>query len=591
LTSKKYLKQIFFLLAEEKKKIPGLVVLFIIASIFDVIGIGLVGPYLALVVDNTPSDNAVINWFIQKNISGNYDTILIILGSLLVLVFLIKATASIIINRKILIFANQQVVRLRTRLMEIYQNMPYTDHIQRNSSDYIQATQGYTAQFIGIIITLTKWICEGIAAISIFILLIYSQGLIPILLVITIGIIIYLYNVFFSPIVKKAGEIAPIQNSRAIKGISESIEGFKEIKTLGIENYFTRKVHDASQIFSEQRCKEQIIAFAPRQIFESVIIFFIVTLVVSSLLMGNNTDSIIPAIGMFGVATARLLPSTTIFARGLTTLQYSRYGISVLYNDVKKYGSNKRIKTRSTNGIENSNKFKDFKLINVSYKYPGSTINSLQNISINIKQGESIGIIGSSGAGKTTMIDLILGLLVPEQGSLLYNGSPLNEDMDKWKSKIAYIPQQIFLIDDTLRRNVALGEDDAIIDEKKIMEAITQSQLSTLINELPLGLDTVLGERGVRLSGGQRQRVALARAFYYGREVFVMDEATSALDTKTEKQIVAEINRLKNQKTIIVIAHRLSTVKTCDMIYKIEKGKIVSADTPSKMLAVETSPL
>ena len=266
------------MVAEEKKKIPGLAVLFILASFFDVIGIGLVGPYLALVVDNTPSANAVINWFIQKNISGNYDTILIILGSLLVLVFLIKATASIIINRKILIFANQQVVRLRTRLMEIYQNMPYTDHIQRNSSDYIQATQGYTAQFIGIIITLTKWICEGIAAISIFILLIYSQGLIPILLVITIGIIIYLYNVFFSPIVKKAGEIAPIQNSRAIKGISESIEGFKEIKTLGIENYFTRKVHDASQIFSEQRCKEQIIAFAPRQILESIIVFFIVTM-------------------------------------------------------------------------------------------------------------------------------------------------------------------------------------------------------------------------------------------------------------------------------------------------------------------------
>ena len=591
MTSKKYLKQVFFLLAEEKKKIPGLVVLFILASFFDVIGIGLVGPYLALVVDNTPSDNAVINWFIQNNISGNYDTILIILGLLLVLVFTIKATASIIINRKIFIFANQQVVRLRTRLMEIYQDMPYTDHIQRNSSDYIQATQGYAVQFIGIIITLSKWICEGIAAISIFILLIYSQGLIPIFLIITIGIIIYLYNLFFSPIVKKAGEIAPIQNSHAIKGISESMEGFKEIKTLGIENYFTRKVHDASQIFSEQRCKEQIIAFAPRQILESIIIFFIVTLVVGSLLMGNNTDSIIPAIGMFGVATARLLPSATILARGLTTLQFSRYGISVLYNDVKKYGSNKRIKTRSTNGIENSNKFKDFKLINVSYKYPGSAINSLQNISINIKQGESIGIIGSSGAGKTTMIDLILGLLVPEQGSLLYNGSPLNEDMDKWKSKIAYIPQQIFLIDDTLRRNIALGEEDAIIDEKEIMEAITQSQLSTLINELPLGLDTVLGERGVRLSGGQRQRVALARAFYYGREVFVLDEATSALDTKTEKQIVAEINRLKNQKTIIVIAHRLSTVKTCDIIYKIEKGKIVSADTPSKMLAVETSPL
>jgi len=558
-----------------------------IASFIDVLGIGLVGPYLALVMNTNNTENFFINWFIESGLAQDYNESLMVIGLLLVLVFISKATASIIINRQIFRFGNQQIVKLRTRLMQIYQNMPYTDHITRNSAEYIQATQGYSSQFVGAIIILAKWVCEGLAAISIFTFLIYSQGIIPIFLAIIIALVIGIYNFFLSSTVKLAGKIAPIENSKAIKGISESMAGFKEIKVLGIENYFTSKVHESSRIFSEQRCKEQIIAFAPRQLMESILVFSIVLLVSVSLLSGSGTETIIPALGMFGVATARLLPSATIFTTGLTSLQYYRYGISVIYKDISSYGDLPLIVEKTNLNNQSLDTFQSFELNNVSYKYPKSSRDALNEISIKIERGSSIGFIGSSGAGKTTLVDIILGILTPTAGSLNYNHLELSGSLSRWQRQIAYIPQEIFLIDDTIKNNIALGEDKNSFKKEKMLDAIKQSQLSEVIDVLPKGLDTKIGERGVLFSGGQRQRIALARAFYLGKEVLIMDEATSALDNKTEKQIVDKIKSIKHKKTIIVIAHRYSTVKDCDFIYKLENGKIVASGYPEEMLKKE----
>jgi ABC-type bacteriocin/lantibiotic exporter with double-glycine peptidase domain len=225
--------------------------------------------------------------------------------------------------------------------------------------------------------------------------------------------------------------------------------------------------------------------------------------------------------------------------------------------------------------MSNDDSFKVLSLDAVSFKYPKVHINILDNISLNIKSGDSIGIIGASGCGKTTLINLILGLLEPQSGKISYNGNVLmNNDLDNWRSHIAYLPQQIFLIDDTLRNNVALGVSN--VDEKKLITAINQAQLGDFLANLPNGVDSFIGERGVLLSGGQRQRIALARAFYHDRDVLIMDEATSALDNDTEREVVDEIKRLKGKKTIIVIAHRITTLRFCDVIYKLDNGKIDS---------------
>ena len=229
--------------------------------------------------------------------------------------------------------------------------------------------------------------------------------------------------------------------------------------------------------------------------------------------------------------------------------------------------------------------FQSLELNNLSFRYPNSLQDQLINISLKINPSETVGFIGQSGSGKTTLVDVILGLHKPEKGEIYYNGKPLSESLKDWRSQIAYLPQQVFLIDNILRCNVALGLDDESINETLIHEALRQARLTDLVKELPQGIDTLIGERGMRLSGGQRQRVALARAFYHKRNVLVMDEATSSLDQNTEDEIVEEIKHLKGKKTIIVIAHRLSTVQNCDRIYRLDKGQIVETGPPSDLLS------
>ena len=227
-------------------------------------------------------------------------------------------------------------------------------------------------------------------------------------------------------------------------------------------------------------------------------------------------------------------------------------------------------------------------LINgVKFSYPNTTLIALNNISLEIQSGESIGLIGVSGSGKTTLVDILLGLMSPQQGTIKYNGNPLHDVLSIWRDQVAYMPQEIFLIDDTLKRNIALGVNDENIDDKILELALDQAELKEIVYHLPDGIDTIIGERGVRLSGGQRQRIALARAFYHGRNILVMDEATSALDSETEKEIVDEIQKFKGKKTIIVIAHRSSTIQYCDRIYKLENGSIVKQGSPKEMIGVD----
>ena len=220
----------------------------------------------------------------------------------------------------------------------------------------------------------------------------------------------------------------------------------------------------------------------------------------------------------------------------------------------------------------------------MQFTYQKTKCPALKQVTLNIRAGESIGLIGPSGSGKTTMVDVLLGLLEPQKGEIYYNGKDLIESLDEWRAQVAYLPQQVFIIDNSLRNNIALGMEDEEIDDVQLHEAIRQARLTELVEQLPDGVETILGERGIRLSGGQRQRVALARAFYHGRSVLVMDEATSALDNETEQEIVEEIRHFKGKKTMIVIAHRLTTVQHCDRIYRLENGEITETGSPDQVL-------
>jgi len=275
------------------------------------------------------------------------------------------------------------------------------------------------------------------------------------------------------------------------------------------------------------------------------------------------------------------MPAVNILSSSLMQLRFSRDSISRLYQDVKNVQD---ITTAKDVRVEKKEIFESFSISNISFRYPNAKNDVLNQLSIDIHPGESIGFIGSSGSGKTTLIDVLLGLLKLKNGEIRYNGKLLDESLGSWRAHVAYLPQQTFLIDSPLRNNIALGIEDTKIDEELLKRSIKKARLSELVNQLPRGVDTILGERGIRISGGQRQRVALARAFYYERDVLVMDEATSALDNDTEREIVEEIQLLKGKNTIIVVAHRLTTVQYCDRIYRLENGRIVSSGKPQEML-------
>lgn len=285
--------------------------------------------------------------------------------------------------------------------------------------------------------------------------------------------------------------------------------------------------------------------------------------------------AIIPILTLFAMATVRLMPSIQQLATLYTRLRYNIVSLDPIYNDLKELetASRKFVQERKLNKPLPLNT--EIEIRNVGYRYPDSDVQALRNISITIPKGKAVAFVGASGAGKTTMVDLILGLLSPEQGAVYVDGKDIRKNISGWQKNVGYIPQSIYLADETLRSNIAFGIPVDDIDDYKVMKAVRLAQLENLLDQLPEGLETIIGENGTRLSGGQRQRVGIARALYHDPEVLVMDEATSALDNITERQITKAIESLKGERTLIMIAHRLTTVKNCDTLYFMEGGRIV----------------
>ena len=306
-------------------------------------------------------------------------------------------------------------------------------------------------------------------------------------------------------------------------------------------------------------------------------ISFIVSITAINLYFGKDLNDLLPVLGMFGVASIRILPSINQIVGGLVQIRFGNNAIDILYEDFKKLADSPKQLPTNTNTDDSESdldSFESIRMESVSFKYKNSESLTISNLSFSVQKGDSIGIVGSSGAGKTTLIDIFLGLLKPTSGEIFYNNKSILGRENIWMSKVAYIPQQVLLLDDSLVNNITLTADKSYIDETKLMSAIKKARLNDLVNQLPDGINTKLGDNGSRISGGQRQRVALARAFYHDREVLVMDESTSSLDKDTEMEIVNEIKMLQGSVTMIIISHNMSTIENCNKVYKIQNGGI-----------------
>jgi len=392
------------------------------------------------------------------------------------------------------------------------------------------------------------------------------------------GLMFVAYDRLFRRRLLAGGREANLANEEVVQSVQEGFSGLKEIRILGREEFFLNRVVEGSRIASKVAIFTGTVSIAPRYLIEVAVVLFVVVLVLVIYIQSGSLEDSYGLIGMFGVASMRLGPSITMVISNTATLRYQRHGLGVLAKDLSQTSS--IISPRgSSSGDSVGEEFSSLELNDVVYSYNDASRPALNGISLAISSGESIGLIGESGSGKTTLVDLMLGLLSPKSGEIRFNGHQLASVLDNWRSNVAYLPQEVFLSDESIRQNIALGIHSSDIDDEFVDQVARQTRLSGLISELPSGVDTMLGERGVRLSGGQRQRVALARAFYHRREVLVLDEATSALDHETEREIVNEIQELKGEKTMIVIAHRLSTLQHCDRIYRLKKGKIIQVGT------------
>ena len=583
---KVFLAEIFFILGDSRRKLFLMMVFFLFMAVIDLISIGLIVPYVSLLFDIS-GPNKFFDWVSSTiSLSKDKEELLVVFGMLLVVVFTLKAVVAILINRSIIKFTQEQQLKLRNYLMETYQGMPYVSYLDRNSSEYVYSIQDLTSQYANsVLMQLLNIVSNGVVAVVIisFLAFINSAGLL--LMLFLFGFLMLIYDHLLAKKLSLYGKRMNRAATKIIKGVHEGIEGLKEIRILGKEQYFLDVVRTGAREFSVNSIISNVISTAPRFLLELVLIIFIVLLVILTLQLDGDLLILAPTLSLFGVAAMRLLPIATLITTSFTRLRNNRDAVSRLYSDLIQIdrAESQRENRHTDTKFETFNKLQ---LNGVQFSYPNTTHIALNNISLEIQSGETIGFIGASGAGKTTLVDILLGLMSPQKGTIKYNGNPLEDVLSIWQDQVAYLPQQIFLIDDTLKRNIALGVNDENIDDKILELALDQAELMEMVNHLPDGIDTIIGERGVRLSGGQRQRIALARAFYHGRNILVMDESTSALDSETEKEIVDEIQKFKGKKTIIVIAHRFSTIQYCERIYKLENGSIVKQGSPKEMLGV-----
>jgi ABC-type multidrug transport system fused ATPase/permease subunit len=585
----KYLKEVNYLVFNERKKLFGLLPLFLVSSFLDIVGISLLVGFVSLLKnqDSLAAGSSILRPLMS--FCALFDPPIMAFSLMLFALFLFKTIFAILVNKTIFKVCFQFGVRLRAYLMYAYQKMDYVHYLRRNSSEYVYNIHTVAGQFSAVVIqSILKIVSEGLIGIVIIIYLATQNGLALLVLLFLLLMLAICYDKFFKRKNTNYGVLKNTYSTQLVKSIHEGMDGFRENHIFGITGFFNKKVTDNSRNLADIRIKSQLITTSPQYLIELTMVIFVVLLVFVTIITRRDTEILLTTISMFAIASARLIPSVNSILTDVTRLRQGRDTVSILYRDLKYISSDidgldfkdfdvKSMEHQKGEKLSLSHDgFETFKLENVGFSYSDREQYALRDVSIEIKRGDSVGIIGPSGSGKTTFVDVILGLLKPQEGEIFYNGKLLKDELPKWRAQVAYLPQDVFLIDDTLRRNVALGVSDDEIDDEQVINALRQAQLKELIERLPKGLDTVIGEHGSRLSGGQRQRIALARAFYYGRNVLVMDESTSALDTETEKEIIKEITMLKGVKTLIVVAHRLSTLKHCDVIYRIENGVITS---------------
>ncbi|MDD6715094.1 MAG: ABC transporter ATP-binding protein [Firmicutes bacterium] len=568
--------------ARQKRKMVWLVFLMLIGALLEALGITLVIPIMMAIVDPASIRQNKYHMGDIYNLLGMRSTIqfAVVMMAAIIVVFVLKNLFLFYQNVALLKFIYTNQFETSNRMMINFMKRPYEYYLGANTSIIQRNITSDINNVYALILTILQLTSEVIVfIILVCVLLLVDAKMIAVIAGLLIGVLMIVKWVI-KPIMIRAGKQNQDFYTGLFQWISESVNAIKEIKIGGKENYFINEYARCGNGYVSAVQKYNVFNSTPRLLIETVFITGLVGYMLIEVLRGGaDPTAMISQLGVFAAAAARLLPSANRINNYLTSVAYfSPFLDNVSENlqaEIHESGRSYDVKDYPVG--ENVTKLpvhREIQLQNITYRYPGGNTYVFRNADVTFRVGESIGIVGPSGAGKTTIIDIMLGLLHPESGKVLADGVDVQSNYKGWLRNIGYIPQSIFMFNTSIRKNVAFGVPEEDIDDEKVWKALHEAQLDEHVRSLPDGLDTQIGERGIRFSGGQRQRIGIARALYEDPEVLVLDEATSALDNDTEQAIMDSINRLHGRKTLIIIAHRLETIEKCDVVYRVQDGKI-----------------
>lgn len=583
------IKQLMYVLSpKQKRQSIGVFMTMLFSSGLELLGVSSIYPLLQLV--SAPED-AIDKWYVRW-IFGlsphiEYKQMIMIFCILIAFIFLFKNGLAILFSFIQYRFASNFRRDASTYMLSKYMHRSYEFFVNTNSSVIFRGVSADTSSVFEILISLFQSVGELLTIALLAVFLFSIDAVVAFFSIITAGLCFVIIVFLFKGRMKKVGQMARDATSEQMKRLGHAIGGVKEIFVLDRRDEFIDQYREAANQTARCTLTSGVINACPDRILEGLCVSGFILILCIELLMREDTSTLIPVLGSFAMGAFKILPAISKLSSRINNMVFHQFGLKSCYDNLREVNAIEAEEIRL--GIENdyiSNKLElndsqriDFnssiKLTNISWHYLNTNVNVINGLSLEIQKGESVAFIGSSGTGKTTLADIILGLLKPQTGSIMVDDTDVFMIPHTWHSMIGYVPQSVFLIDDTIRANVAFGIDSRDISDSEVWNALYQAQLSSFVKSLPNGLDTVVGERGIKFSGGQRQRIALARALYGNPEILILDEATSALDGETEAAVMESIEALQGHKTLIIIAHRLSTIKKCDRIFEIVNGLAV----------------
>ena len=560
----------------QKVRIIGLMFMILLGGLLETAGVSLVLPLIAAVLDEASfaQNEYVIDVMNILKISNVRNMIYILLASL-AFMFVIKNAYLVFLTYIQSRFVNKNRSRYTTDLLSQFLNRPYEYYLYAETSVIVRTIYGDMDNVFNLLQQCMNLAAELVVSVCLGVFLLVVDFKMMIVIVGLLGLVTLVIMKVIKPRLGKVGDDAREAQAGLYKWILQPVTGIKDVKVLNKEDYCTDRYREKATQYADYQVTNNVLTNLPRLLIETIAIVGILAYVGISMVAGTRMNDLLPLISAFALAAMRLLPSVNRVNTYMANIAYYEPALNYIYENVDTRAIRQQeIQDRSGNDLKHIELKKEIRLSHITFAYPNTDKKIFDDADMLIPVGKSVGVMGPSGSGKTTIIDILLGLLKVQEGSITSDGTDIFDNYGAWLSHVGYIPQTIYMLDASIKENIAFGVEADKIDENRVWQVLKQAQMEEFVKEQPDGLESQIGERGIRISGGQRQRLGIARALYHDPELLIFDEATSALDNDTESAIMEAVDALHGQKTLVIIAHRLRTIENCDIIYEVRDGKI-----------------